>query len=229
MPSLRLSPIIAVVSLVLSVPAVPAGAQERRAPEPAPTRDSVVKIPEAMMPPAGKCRIWMLNVPAKQQPAATDCTTAMRQKPANAVLVFGPAVRDLSPFEARESWRRATEKEDEREPTRGRTNRDTAGGSDERRGRDDSATAVPARPVESRDAESRRAEPQKAEPQRAEPQKSVPKRPEPRKPEAQKVERRPSTSPKVERRPTTPPQVERRASPPPTRTPPTPTKKPERP
>ncbi len=216
MPSLRLSPITAVLSLVLSLPVFPAVAQDRRAP--APARDSVVEIPEAMMPPAGKCRIWMLNVPAKQQPAATDCTTAMRQKPANAVLVFGPAVRDLSPFEARESWRRAAETDDDSEPPRGRTDRDSASRSDER-DREESAASVPARRAEGREAEGRRTEPSKAEPQKADQKRAEPKRPEPRKPEAQKVERRPSTSPKVERRP----------SPPRTRTPPTPTKKPERP
>ncbi len=164
------------------MPVIPAGAQERGAPEPgpAPTRDTVVEIPEGMMPPAGKCRIWMLTVPAKQQPAATACTTAMRQKPANAMLVFGPAVRDLSPFEARESWRRATEDDDERMPTRSRTDRDSTAGNDEKRDRDDSATTAPSRRVESRRA----------------------------KPQAQKAERRPPAR---------------------TRTPPTPTKKPERP
>lgn len=172
----------------------------------------MVEIPEAMMPPAGKCRIWMLNVPAKQQPAATDCTTAMRQKPANAVLVFGAAVRDLSPFEARESWRRRATAEDgrlddEQQVKRGRSDRDSASRSDER-GRTDSAAGVPARRVESREAESRRAEPPKAE-----------RRPEPRKPNAQRVERRSSTSPQAERRP----------APTRTRTPPKPTKKPERP
>lgn len=190
----------------------------------------MVEIPEAMMPPAGKCRIWMLNVPAKQQPAATDCTTAMRQKPANAVLVFGAAVRDLSPFEARESWRRRATAEDgrldgrlddEQQVKRGRSDRDSASRSDER-GRTDSAAGVPARRVESREAESRRAEPPKAE-----------RRPEPRKPNAQRAERRPEprkpSAQRVERRSSTSPQAERRPAPTRTRTPPKPTKKPERP
>lgn len=47
-------------------------------------------MPEDMRPPAGKCRIWMEGVPPQQQPAATDCQTALRLKPANGVVVFGP-------------------------------------------------------------------------------------------------------------------------------------------
>jgi hypothetical protein len=54
-----------------------------------------------MLPPAGKCRIWMDGVPAAQQPAPTDCTTALRKKPANGILIFGPAKRDLLPFDVR--------------------------------------------------------------------------------------------------------------------------------
>jgi hypothetical protein len=70
---------------LLAVPAA-ATAQARNAP-----RDTV---PLSMLPPAGKCRIWMAGVPAAQQPAPTDCATALRQKPANGVLLYGPAQRD---------------------------------------------------------------------------------------------------------------------------------------
>lgn len=112
MPSLRLSPLTVLVVLTLAVPVDPASAQGRRptTPETRAARDSVIDIPESMMPPAGKCRIWMNDVPAKQQPAPTDCTTAFRQKPSNAVLVFGPTVRDLSPFAVRNRRARDTQR-----------------------------------------------------------------------------------------------------------------------
>jgi hypothetical protein len=36
------------------------------------------------------CRIWLDGVPADQQPAPTDCATAVRNRPANARVIFGP-------------------------------------------------------------------------------------------------------------------------------------------
>lgn len=51
-------------------------------------------VPYQMLPPAGKCRIWMEGVPAAQQPAPTDCATALRQRPSNGVVLYGPAPRD---------------------------------------------------------------------------------------------------------------------------------------
>ncbi len=99
MPALRASPLIAIALLTLAAPVAArgqaAGAQ---------AGETAITIPKSMIPPAGKCRVWMPDVPASQQPAATDCTTALRQKPANAYLVFGPAKRDLSPFDVRNPW-----------------------------------------------------------------------------------------------------------------------------
>lgn len=94
----------AILALALLAAPVAAGAQGR-VPErrDSTARDSVDVIPREMIPPAGKCRIWMDGVPAAQQPAPTDCTTALRKRPANSVLVFGPAKRDLSPFDVRNS------------------------------------------------------------------------------------------------------------------------------
>ncbi len=69
------------VALLLAVPAS-GGAQGRDT------------VPLAMLPPAGKCRIWVSGVPAAQQPAPTDCATALRQRPANGVVLYGPASRD---------------------------------------------------------------------------------------------------------------------------------------
>jgi hypothetical protein len=73
-----------VLSLVLAgsvFAAAPLAAQERARPA-----DSV---PEAHKPPAGMCRIWLPNVPAGKQAAPTDCATAVRNRPANARVIFG--------------------------------------------------------------------------------------------------------------------------------------------
>lgn len=47
-------------------------------------------IPQGFEPPAGMCRIWIDNVPPGQQPAPTDCITAVRNRPANGRVIFGP-------------------------------------------------------------------------------------------------------------------------------------------
>lgn len=47
-------------------------------------------IPKAYLPPAGMCRVWVDGVPPAQQPAPTDCATAVRNKPANGRVVYGP-------------------------------------------------------------------------------------------------------------------------------------------
>jgi len=52
-------------------------------------------IPREFRPPAGMCRIWVENVPAAQQPAPTDCPSAVKNKPANAKVIYGePASKD---------------------------------------------------------------------------------------------------------------------------------------
>jgi hypothetical protein len=66
-----------VVGLLSSVAA--AAAAQSRAPE----------IPRDHRPPAGMCRIWLANVPAGQQPAPTDCPTAVKNRPANGRVIFG--------------------------------------------------------------------------------------------------------------------------------------------
>ena len=67
--------------LIGTLVAVPLGAQERSRPA-----DSV---PSNARPPAGMCRIWLPNVPASKQAAPTDCPTAVRNRPANARVIFG--------------------------------------------------------------------------------------------------------------------------------------------
>jgi hypothetical protein len=56
-------------------------------------RPTPPEVPENMRPPVGKCRIWMDGVAAAQQPAPTDCQTALRQKPSNGTVIFGPSER----------------------------------------------------------------------------------------------------------------------------------------
>lgn len=46
-------------------------------------------IPDGAMPPAGMCRVWLPNVPEGQQPAPTDCATAIRMAPRSASVLFG--------------------------------------------------------------------------------------------------------------------------------------------
>jgi hypothetical protein len=50
-------------------------------------RDQIV--PPGFFPPAGMCRIWLNDVPPGQQPAPTDCASAVRNRPANGKVLFG--------------------------------------------------------------------------------------------------------------------------------------------
>lgn len=96
-----------------------AEAQERapeRPAEPAPRgaeRSAAREVPREMLPPAGKCRIWMDGVAPAQQPAPTDCQTALRQRPANGTVVFGPATKEapVRGFAPRRSTRDTTVRE----------------------------------------------------------------------------------------------------------------------
>jgi hypothetical protein len=51
-------------------------------------------VPPAFYPPAGMCRIWINQVPAGQQPAPTDCASAVRNRPANGKVLFGDQPKD---------------------------------------------------------------------------------------------------------------------------------------
>lgn len=53
-------------------------------------------IPASERPPAGMCRIWLNDVPAAQQPAPTDCATAVRNRPAKGRVIFGDDYVDKS-------------------------------------------------------------------------------------------------------------------------------------
>ena len=76
-----------------------AAAQESR------ERPRQTRPPGSFTPPAGLCRLWIDGVPVSQQPAPTDCANAIRNRPANAAVVFGPPVRseqtEMEPFARR--------------------------------------------------------------------------------------------------------------------------------
>lgn len=89
LPSLLRFALPALVGLIIS-----AGVAEAQRPVPAnpraqqsPRREQIV--PPRFYPPAGMCRIWINGVPAAQQPAPTDCASAVRNRPANGKVLFG--------------------------------------------------------------------------------------------------------------------------------------------
>ena len=82
--------ILAVAGVVASL-ALPGRSSAQAVRSFTPTRGSDQKndIPREYMPPRGMCRIWIDSVPARQQPAPTDCPTAVRNKPRNGRVIFG--------------------------------------------------------------------------------------------------------------------------------------------
>ena len=72
-----------------------------------PKRQQQTKVPPAYRPPTGMCRIWIEGVPANQQPAPTDCVTAVRNRPVNGTVIFGD-----SPKRGNEKSRKGKSKKD---------------------------------------------------------------------------------------------------------------------
>ena len=68
--------------LFLVAVAVSAGAQQER-------KQAAQDIPADQRAPKGMCRIWLKDVPAAQQPAATDCAAAVKNCPPNGRVIFG--------------------------------------------------------------------------------------------------------------------------------------------
>jgi len=93
-PSMR-SHSLSLFALLLCVPLV-AGAQGRGGTPPR-TPPRTPDVPPSLMPPAGKCRVWIEGVAPAQQPAPTDCQTALRTKPSNGTVVFGPQPKEREP------------------------------------------------------------------------------------------------------------------------------------
>ena len=71
-----------------------AGAQQAQPKDSA--RRGATAIPADARPPKGMCRIWLDGVPAAQQPAATDCQTAIKNRPNNGRVIFGDDTPDSS-------------------------------------------------------------------------------------------------------------------------------------
>ena len=127
--------VLCLAGSLASLAALPLGAQEKSTREP----KAASNVPQSAQPPAGLCRVWLENVPAGQQPAPTDCATAIKNRPNNARIVFG----DLSKEAAKPQQRSSAAQADER--TNGWTNRP----ADPPR-RSDMSPGIPAHPAESR-------------------------------------------------------------------------------
>jgi hypothetical protein len=54
------------------------------------SRVAADSVPKEFLPPADMCRIWLDGVPATQQPAPTECSLAVRNKPPNGKVIYGP-------------------------------------------------------------------------------------------------------------------------------------------
>ena len=68
--------------------AAPASAQRPR------PKDGAKDIPAEARPPKGMCRVWIDGVPASQQPAPTDCPTAVKNRPPKGRVIFGDDFAD---------------------------------------------------------------------------------------------------------------------------------------
>jgi hypothetical protein len=84
-------------SAALTFSLIVAAAAPVMAQQPTPKDSSkrgAVSIPADARPPKGMCRIWIDNVPAAQQPASTDCSSAVKNRPANGRVIFGDDYAD---------------------------------------------------------------------------------------------------------------------------------------
>lgn len=61
-------------------------------------QDTKPAVPQTHLPPPGMCRIWLNNVPPAQQPAPTDCASAVRNQPRNARVIFSDQPRTKLPI-----------------------------------------------------------------------------------------------------------------------------------
>lgn len=80
---------------IIAAAATPVAAQRQQQPVKDSAKSSAA-IPPSARPPKGMCRVWIGGVPAAQQPAATDCETAIKNRPANAQVIFGDESSDTS-------------------------------------------------------------------------------------------------------------------------------------
>lgn len=66
-------------------------------------KEEEIIIPASAMPPEGMCRVWLKDVPERSQPAATDCATAIKSRPRDALLLLGEPSRNAKLPTARRS------------------------------------------------------------------------------------------------------------------------------
>jgi hypothetical protein len=78
---------------LIAAAAAPADAGAQRT-QPKDSARRHATVPDEARPPKGMCRIWIDGVPAAQQPAATDCPTAIKNRPTNGRVVFGDDLTD---------------------------------------------------------------------------------------------------------------------------------------
>ena len=111
--------IMLVLAVAVAGAAAPLGAQGNSF---GPKND---RIPEEYRPPPGMCRIWLDGVPAGQQPAPTDCATAVRNRPSNGRVIFGDDYRtkDDRKDDARPDTNRKSDDGDRKKPRRPRIDR----------------------------------------------------------------------------------------------------------
>jgi hypothetical protein len=105
-------PVFGIAALAQSAPASAQGLL----PKQPPVR---FEVPRNQRPPAGMCRIWIENVPAAQQPAPTDCATAIRNRPPNGRVIFS------DDEEKKDRKGRDRDKGEEKKPARKAAPRDT--------------------------------------------------------------------------------------------------------
>jgi len=89
LPTCLRATLAGLVGLVLVAGAAEAQRPVPQKPKTQQTQSRGQIVPPGFFPPAGMCRIWLNDVPASQQPAPTDCASAVRNRPANAKVLFG--------------------------------------------------------------------------------------------------------------------------------------------
>ena len=77
------------VLAAVALGSAPLKAQARPKPQ-----DPKPAVPQTHLPPPGMCRIWLNNVPPAQQPAPTDCASAVRNQPRNGRVIFSEQLRN---------------------------------------------------------------------------------------------------------------------------------------
>lgn len=88
--------LVFIAGLLVAAVAPAAGAQQTQQAQQKDSSRKAQAVPADARPPKGMCRIWLDNVPAAQQPAATDCPTAVKNRPQNAHVIFGDDYADSS-------------------------------------------------------------------------------------------------------------------------------------